>query len=143
VRRLVLLLCLVALAVAAPAVASEQHPTLAEMEGEIMCPVCHEPLNMSDSAEAKRIDAYIQRRIEAGDTKSEIKRKLVAQFGPQILANAPDRAAWTLPLVGATVALVVVGLAAWRWRRRGDAPAEPLDPELDARVDEALARYDA
>ena len=58
-------------------------------------------------------------------------------------ANAPDRAAWTLPLVGATVAVVVLGFAAWRWRRRGDTPAEPLDPELDARVDEALARYDA
>jgi cytochrome c-type biogenesis protein CcmH/NrfF len=129
----VLLLALVtALVAVAPAVASEQHPTLSEMEAEIMCPVCHEPLEMSDSAAAKRIEAYIAVRIKAGDTKSEIKRKLVAQFGPQ-----------TLPLVGATVALVVLGFAAWRWRRRGDVPGEPLDPELDARVDEALARYDA
>jgi cytochrome c-type biogenesis protein CcmH/NrfF len=145
VRRLVLLLCLVALAVAAPAVASEQHPTLAEMEGEIMCPVCHEPLNMSDSAEAKRIDAYIQRRIEAGDTKSEIKRKLVAQFGPSILADSPDRAAWLLPLLGAGLALVVLALAARHWVRvrARDAREEPLDPDLDARVDDALARYDA
>jgi cytochrome c-type biogenesis protein CcmH/NrfF len=142
-RGVLLLALVIALVAVAPAVASEQHPTLSEMEAEIMCPVCHEPLEMSDSAAAKRIEAYIAVRIRAGDTKSEIKRKLVAQFGPQILANAPDRAAWTLPLVGATVALVVVGLAAWRWRRRGDAPAEPLDPELDARVDEALARYDA
>jgi cytochrome c-type biogenesis protein CcmH/NrfF len=98
---------------------------------------------MSDSAVAKRIEAYIAVRIKAGDTKSEIKRKLVAQFGPGILANAPDRAAWTLPLVGAAIALVVLGFAAWHWRRRGDPPPEPLDPELDARVDEALARYDA
>jgi cytochrome c-type biogenesis protein CcmH/NrfF len=142
--RSVLLLVLVAALVAvAPAMASEQHPTLSEMEAEIMCPVCHEPLNMSDSVVSKRIEAYIAVRIRAGDTKSEIKRKLVAQFGPGILANAPDRAAWTLPLVAATVALVVLGFAAWRWRRRGDPPAEPLDPELDARVDEALARYDA
>jgi len=143
--RSVLLVALVTalLAVAPAAVASEQHPTLSEMEAEIMCPICHEPLNMSDSAVAKRIEAYIAVRIKAGDTKSEIKRKLVAQFGPGILANAPDRAAWTLPLVAATVALVMLGFAAWRWRRRGDPPVEPLDPELDARVDEALARYDA
>ena len=47
--------------------------------------ICHEPLNMSDSAVAKRIEAYIAVRIKAGDTKSEIKRKLVAQFGPGIL----------------------------------------------------------
>jgi cytochrome c-type biogenesis protein CcmH/NrfF len=142
--RSVLLLVLVAALVAvAPAMASEQHPTLSEMEAEIMCPVCHEPLNMSDSAVSKRIEAYIAVRIRAGDTKSEIKRKLVAQFGPAILANSPDRAAWTLPLVGAAAAILVLAFAAWRWRRRGDPPEEPLDPELDARVDEALARYDA
>jgi cytochrome c-type biogenesis protein CcmH/NrfF len=142
-RNALLLVLVAALVAVAPAMASEQHPTLSEMEAEIMCPVCHEPLNMSDSAVSKRIEAYIAVRIRAGDTKSEIKRKLVAQFGPAILANSPDRAAWTLPLVGAAAAILVLAFAAWRWRRRGDPPEEPLDPELDARVDEALARYDA
>jgi cytochrome c-type biogenesis protein CcmH/NrfF len=133
-----------ALVAAAPALASERHPTLAELEGEVMCPVCHEPLNMSDSAEAKRIEAYIQRRIDAGDTKGEIKRKLVAQFGPSILADSPDRAARALPLAGAALALLAVALAARHWaRRRGSPPGAALDPELDARVDDALARYDA
>jgi cytochrome c-type biogenesis protein CcmH/NrfF len=143
-RSFALLLTVCALIVVAPAAASEQHPTLAEMEGEIMCPVCHEPLDMSDSAVAKRIEAYIAVRIKAGDTKSEIKRKLVAQFGPGILADSPDKTAWTLPLILTGAALVVVAFLARHWvKARGRESEPPLDPELDARVDEALARYDA
>ena len=68
---------LLALALAAPALASEAHPTLAEMEGEVMCPICHTTLDQSSSAAAQRIKAFIVRRIRAGDTKSEIKRELV------------------------------------------------------------------
>ena len=132
-----------ALLLAGPAAASERHPTLAELEGEVMCPECKEPLDMSDSALSKRIEAYIAVRIKAGDTKSEIKAKLVAQFGPQILADTPDP--WTRRLVvgGAVLAVLALGAAAWQWRRTRTDPGPPLDPELDRRVDEALARFDA
>jgi hypothetical protein len=34
------LVALAALALAAPALASEQHPTLPELEGQLMCPIC-------------------------------------------------------------------------------------------------------
>jgi len=147
VPRLVVVL-LVALVAAAPAAASERHPTLAELEGEIMCPQCHEPLNMSDSAIARRIEAYIQRRIDQGATKTQIKDELVQQFGPQILADPPrrgfDLVAWLLPLVGAGAALLAIGLAARHWTRvRGGPPDVPLDPDLESRVDEALARYES
>jgi cytochrome c-type biogenesis protein CcmH/NrfF len=141
-RRLVVV-AVAALLLAGPAAASERHPTLAELESEVMCPECKEPLNMSESALSKRIEAYIVTRIRAGDTKSEIKAKLVAQFGPQILADTPDP--WTRRLVigGAVLAVLVLGAAAWQWRRTRPGPAPPLDPELDRRVDEALARFDA
>jgi cytochrome c-type biogenesis protein CcmH len=145
---LVLLVALVALVAAAPAAASEQHPTLAELESEVMCPQCHEPLNMSDSAIARRIEAYIQRRIDAGATKSQIKHELVEQFGPQVLADPPrrgfDLVAWLLPLAGAGAALLAIGFAARHWTHvRGGPPDVPLDPELESRVDEALARYES
>jgi cytochrome c-type biogenesis protein CcmH/NrfF len=142
VARRLLVVALAALLLAGPAVASERHPTLAELESEVMCPECKEPLNMSDSALSKRIEAYIARRIRAGDTKSEIKARLVAQFGPEILADTPDP--WTRRLVigGTALAVLVVGAAAWHWRRRRPDQAAPLDPELDARVDDALARFD-
>jgi len=137
----------VTLGAAAPAPASERHPTLAELEREVMCPVCKEPLEMSDSAEAKRIEAYIRVRIAEGETKSAIKRDLVEEFGPGILAEPPRRGfgalAWLLPLVGGLVAVVAVGLAARHWRRvRAPVPEVTLDPDLDRRVDEALARFD-
>jgi len=87
-----------------PARASEQHPTLLELEGEIMCPTCHTTLDQSNSLEAQRIEAFISHRINAGDTKSEIKDKLVAQFGEAILAAPPRRGwdllVWWLPVAG-------------------------------------------
>ena len=46
---------------------------------------------------------FIRARIAAGDTKSEIKRKLVDDFGEQVLASPPKRGfnllAWVLPPV--------------------------------------------
>jgi cytochrome c-type biogenesis protein CcmH len=157
VRRLFLLLLLLSLPTAGAAGASEQRPTLADLEDEIVCPVCTpETLEQSNSPIAERMRAFIRRRIAAGDTKSEIKAQLVAQFGEQVLA-APPRSgfnvlAWVLPLAGATAAVLAVGLLAFRWSRRREAAAEPepsangrppLDPELERRLDEELVRFDA
>jgi cytochrome c-type biogenesis protein CcmH len=142
---------LLALALAAPAVASDQHPTLNELEGEVMCPICHTTLDQSDSAAAQRIKAYIARRIRAGDSKSEIKRKLVADFGPAILAQPSTHGfallAWLLPVAGVLVGAAALGYAAWRWSRaREPAPAlaggVALDPELDRRLDDELRRFE-
>ena len=59
-----LLLC------AAPALASEAHPTQGELEGEVICPTCHTTLDQSSSPIALRMKAFIARRIAAGDTRS-------------------------------------------------------------------------
>jgi cytochrome c-type biogenesis protein CcmH len=140
-----------ALALAAPALASEQHPTLPELEGEVMCLVCNTVLEESNSPFADRERAIIRRYIAEGDTKSEIKDKLVAQFGEQILAAPPDSGfnilAWWLPIVGFAAGAFVLGYLAWRWSRgRRLAVAEParvrLDPELERRLDDELARFD-
>ena len=140
-----------ALALAAPALASEAHPTLNELEGEVMCPICHTTLDQSNSAAAQRIKAYIVRRIRAGDTKSEIEDRLVADFGPSILAQPPkkgfDLLAWLLPIGGLLTGAVAVGFAAWRWTKgREPEPAlaavGPLDPQLERRLDDELRRFD-
>jgi cytochrome c-type biogenesis protein CcmH len=142
---------ILALALAAPALASEAHPTLAEMEGQVMCPICHTTLDESNSAAAQRIKAFIVRRIRAGDTKSEIEDRLVADFGPSILAQPPkkgfDLLAWLLPIGGLVGGALVVGYAAWRWtKNREPEPAlvavGPLDPQLERRLDEELRRFD-
>jgi cytochrome c-type biogenesis protein CcmH len=146
-----------ALLMAAPAAAAEP-PTLADLEDEVVCPTCETTLEMSNSPVAERMRAFIRERIAAGDSKDEIKAKLVAQFGEGVLAAPPKRGfnllAWLLPLAGLAAAAGAVTVFARRWlRARGDAepvPATPsangrarLDPELERRVDEELARFDA
>jgi cytochrome c-type biogenesis protein CcmH len=142
-----------ALLLAAPAAASEQHPTLNELENQIMCPVCAgETLAQSDSPAAAQVKRYIQERIAAGDTRGEIKRELVAQYGTRILAAPPrhgfDLLAWVLPLVLIVGGAAGMGVLVWRWTRRreephpAESPQRPLDSELEARVDEELWRFD-
>ncbi|HEX9351140.1 MAG TPA: cytochrome c-type biogenesis protein [Gaiellaceae bacterium] len=144
-----LLACIaLALVLAPAALASERHPTLSELEGEVMCPVCNTTLDQSSSPAARQIEAVISRRIAAGDTKSEIMDRLVAEYGPQILAAPPkegfDLLAWLLPIGGALAGAAILGFLAWRWSRvREPAPrAARLDPALERRVDEELARFD-
>jgi len=153
--RKLLAVLVVALTVVAPAAASEQSPTLPELERELICPTCHETLAASTSPIADRMRVFIRARIAAGDTKSEIKDKLVDQFGESVLAAPPKSGfnllAWLLPLVGIVLAAGVVGFLAYRWSRsrKAEEPAPSangrfsLDPELERRLDEELARYDA
>ena len=138
-----------ALLVVPVAHASERHPTVSELEGEVMCPVCGTTLDQSNAPAAEQIKRVIAARIAAGDTKSEIKNQLVAEYGEAILA-APRREgfgllAWWLPLVGIVAAAAVVGFGAWRWSRARDREPEGprLDPALERRLDDELARYDA
>jgi cytochrome c-type biogenesis protein CcmH len=141
-----------ALALAGPAAGSERHPTLAELENEIICPVCKpETLAQSDSPIAQRMKQFISKRIAAGDTKSEIKQELVDNFGESVLASPPRKGfnllAWWLPIAGVIAAGIALAALAWRWsggRRTPPAPPthDELEPELARRVDEALARFD-
>ena len=138
-----LLLC------AAPASASERRPTQGELEGEVICPTCHTTLDQSSAPIALRMKAFLARRIDAGDTRSEIEDKLIATFGPSVVARPAthgfDLLAWLLPLIGVLGGAVVLGAAAWHWSR-SRAPATPvaapLDPDLERRVDEELARFE-
>jgi cytochrome c-type biogenesis protein CcmH len=115
------------------------------MEGEVICPTCHTTIDQSDSPIALRMKSFIAQRIAAGDTRTQIEDKLIATFGPAVIARPSthgfDLLAWLLPIVGA-----IVGAAAWRWSRtRGptESPAVPvLEPELERRVDDALAKFE-
>jgi len=128
--------------------ASERHPTLAELEGEVMCPVCETTLDQSSSPAAQQIKRVIATRIAAGDTKMQIKDKLVAEYGSAILAAPPHKGfglvAWWLPVAGILAAAVAVGVGARRWARaREPAPAgPPLDAASERRLDDELRRFE-
>ena len=122
IRLLAALLAVLVLAAPAPA----GPPRQADLEAEIVCPTCH-------------------------DTAAQIKAKLVDQFGPAVLAEPPkhgfDLLAWLLPLAALALGAVAVGGLAWTWSRRrddetGTGEGVELDPDLEQRVDEELARYE-
>jgi len=154
-RRLALVVLLV-LALPATAAASEKNPTLRELEGELMCPTCGTTLELSNAPAANQIRRFVRERIAAGDTKSEIEDKLVDEFGRGVLASPPkegfDLLAWVLPLLAAGVAAAAIGVLVVRWsRRREPEPAAEgpgnngrvdLDPALEQRLEEELARYE-
>jgi cytochrome c-type biogenesis protein CcmH len=150
--------CLLVLALAGSAAGSERRPTLAELEGEVMCPTCNTTLDHSSSPIARRMERFIARRIAAGATKSEIKKELVAEFGQAVLASPPRQGfnllAWLVPFAGLVAGALALAVLVRRWSgARGAEPelagaaagangAAPLEPELERRLDEELARLD-
>jgi cytochrome c-type biogenesis protein CcmH/NrfF len=154
-RRLAVVLA-VALLGAACGGGDDETPTLAELEKQFICPTCQTTLELSNAPVADRMRAFIRERIAAGDSESEISDALVAQFGEGVLAAPPKEGfnllAWVLPLAGGAVAIGALAVALRRWSRARAEPASdaapsangrpPLDPELERRLDEELARFD-
>jgi hypothetical protein len=68
-RRLTLVL-VTALLLVPVAHASERQPTLSELEGEVMCPVCGTTLDQSSAPAALQIKRVITRRIAARGTEA-------------------------------------------------------------------------
>lgn len=145
-------LALATLVIAAPAAAGDSSPTLAELETEVVCPTCHTTLDQSTSAVADRMRIFIRARIAAGDTKSEIEARLVSEFGEQVLASPPKRGfnllAWVLPPVAAVIGAGAIAVLAVRWSRRreggdGEEPAGAVEPAVEQKIDDELARLDA
>jgi cytochrome c-type biogenesis protein CcmH len=155
-RALVLCALLLAVAAAGCGGGDEQSPTLAELEKRYICPTCHTTLELSNAPVAERMRVFIRQRIAAGDTRNEIDDALVANFGEGVLAAPPksgfNLVAWVLPLLAGAIAVVAVAIALRRWSRARPEPepADPastngrpaLDPELERKVDEELARFD-
>ncbi len=125
-------------------------PNAADLEAELVCPVCETTLDQSSSPVAERMKTFIRVRIAAGDSEQEIKDTLVAQFGPGVLAEPPGGGfgllAWLLPLAALAGGAVAVALLVRSWSSRRSPKTdedEPLDPQVERLVDEELARFDA
>jgi len=139
--------------VAAPALAAPPRASLPDIEDEVMCLECGTALNVSNSDVANQERDFIAGLIAQGMTKPQIKDRLVAEYGPRVLAEPADDGfqltAWIVPILAALAALAAVVLVARRWRRRGSggppgaAPGGPrLDPDDARRLDAELAAFD-
>jgi cytochrome c-type biogenesis protein CcmH len=155
VRRVALLVAAAA-ALALPAAAAAQacpKTTLGDVEDEVMCSICKTPLAVAEEApQAQRERAFIEREIAACKSKDQIKRALVAQFGPAVLAlpgdagddnGLGDKLVYIVPGVGLLLAAGAIALTANRWRRRRRRRApSPATAGDSARVDLDMERYD-
>jgi cytochrome c-type biogenesis protein CcmH len=141
---------LVALALPAAALAAECPKTsLADVEDEVMCPVCGTSLQLATEApQAQRERAFIQRLVDDCRSKDQVKQALVAEFGDQVLAlpenKGFDLAAYIVPALALLLGATVVGAAALRWRRRRPAPQQGQPPPgaAGARLDADMERYE-
>ena len=149
--RRALALAVAALVVAAPVAVACPKTSLADVEDEVMCPVCGTPLALANQApQAERQRALIRRLVDQCKSKDEIKAALVAEFGERVLAVPDDDgfglAAYLVPAAALLAGLVAMALTARRWRRRRPAVAADEQPELDPadaeRLDAELRRYE-
>jgi cytochrome c-type biogenesis protein CcmH len=146
-------LALVLVTVLAPAAASAvpARASLTDIEGDVMCVACHESLSVAESPQANSERSYIRSLIAQGETKPQIERALVAQYGASVLALPPahgfNLTVYILPPLILVVGIVTLAITLPKWRRRARAASRtplPTGPALDAgdarRLDEDLAR---
>ena len=157
-RRLAIVLAAI-LALAAPTAALAACPqtSVADLEDEIMCPVCGTSLATAGEAPL----AVQQRRLIDGlvnqcRSKEQIKTALVAQYGEAVLAEPKKEGfgltTYLVPGLAFAAGGVAVILAALRWRRTrpprpmaapagAGAGADPRTPDSD-RLDDDMRRYE-
>jgi cytochrome c-type biogenesis protein CcmH len=128
--------------------------SLLAIERQAMCVTCKVALDESQAPQADREREYILSLIDEGRDEAEIKRSLVAQYGPTVLglpgAHGFDLAVYLVPLAVVLALLTTILLLIPSWRRRARAQADAvagsstttLSPADSARLESDLARFD-
>lgn len=144
----------VAILAAVPLGASAATPqtSLSEVSSEVMCPVCGTLLELAESPQAQREKVFVQRLVDAGRTKAQIKDALVAEYGDVVLAlpqgSGFSLSAYLVPIIGFLVAVIALCFGVAKWRRagkrsdRGGPTAAGPSAADSERLDADLARYD-
>lgn len=150
---IVSLLALASLA-ATPLAAAAATPqtSLSEISSEVMCPVCGTLLELAESPQAQREKVFVERLVEAGRSKAQIKDALVVEYGDEVLAlpqgSGFSLSAYLVPIIGFAVALIALCFGVVKWRRAGERSdrsgpaAAGLSAEDSERLDDDLGRYD-
>jgi cytochrome c-type biogenesis protein CcmH len=140
----------------AHALAAAPRADLIDIEDEVMCVTCKVPLNIAEGPQPDSQRELIRELIAQGRTKAQIKRELVAQYGPEVLSLPRDDGfgltAYLIPLLLGALLLGGLALLVPRWRRRppagmtSAAGTPDAGPDLSAadaeRLDADLARYE-
>jgi cytochrome c-type biogenesis protein CcmH len=140
------------LILASPAAAAAPRASLTEIENEVMCVSCREPLALAQSPQAYAERNFVRELIARGLTKSQIEQALVAQYGIAVLGRPPangfNLTVYILPPAVLLAGIITLAFTLPRWRRRARGAAAPsaAGPRLPAadarRLDDDLARFD-
>lgn len=125
------------------AMAATPRASLTDIENDVMCVACHEPLSVAEAPQAEAERNYVRGLIAQGLTKPQIERQLVGQYGPSVLGKPPAHG-FNLTVYILPPALVLIGLATLafalpRWRRRtrtrgaASPSAQPVPTAADSR----------
>ncbi|MDQ6746328.1 MAG: cytochrome c-type biogenesis protein CcmH, partial [Actinomycetota bacterium] len=142
-----------ALLLAAPAPAAVPRASLTDIENDVMCVSCREPLALAQSPQALAERAYVRTLVAQGLTKTQIERALVVQYGVAVLGRPPAQGfnltVYILPPALLLAGLCTLAVALPRWRRRAKAttadaaPDGPKLSEVEAqRLEQDLARFE-
>lgn len=135
-----------ALVVASGRTTIQNDSDLADAIGsELRCPVCQGlSIADSDSATARDLRADIARRIDAGETRSEITDAYVARYGEWIRLRPRQSGlaslVWVLPPILVAAATTMIAIALWRWRKRPMRSSTAADRALVANALEQRGR---
>lgn len=147
------ILATLATPVVAAAATTAPRASLTDIENDVMCVSCREPLAVAQSPQAEAERNFIRHLIAEGQTKAQIEQALVAQYGESVLGKPPangfNLTVYILPPAIVLVGVAVLAFALPRWRRRARAAADDRaaapGPALDSadarRLDEELTRY--
>ncbi len=156
-RRLATVLLVTALVIAAAtpaafAATTRPRASLTDIENDVMCTLCHESLAVAQSPQADAERNYIRGLIAQGETKQQILRSMVAQYGSDVLGKPPasgfNLTVYVLPpaILAIGIAILVITLPRWRRRTRASAARSPettaaFDPAEAARLEQELSQF--
>jgi len=104
----------------------------------VRCPTCRGlSAAQSDAPPTDLVTDGLRRRVQEGETDTQIKEYMVSRYGEDILLQPRSALVWILPVVG--VATAVGGLV-FVLRRRRTRPTPKISDADQALVDEALAQ---
>lgn len=154
-RRLTLLATLaVYVLTPAAALAASTCPraSLTDVENDVMCTSCREPLAVAQSPQANSERDYIRGLIAQCLDKRQIEQNLVSQYGEAVLGKPPasgfNLTVYILPplILALGAAILAVTLPRWRRRTRAAPPppaaaGPPADPAEAERLDRELSEF--
>ncbi len=110
------------------------------ISGTLRCVVCqNQTIDDSDAEVAHDLRVILRERLKAGDSDQQAVAYIVKRYGDYVLLKPPFEAETLLLWLGPLLVLVAGGIGVGFYlRRRGQADAQALTQEEQARLDRLL-----